>query len=365
MKITVNQKNFKKSLSVVEKIVSKNTTLPILNNILLRTENGRLRLSATNLELGINYSLGAKIDEVGEIAVPGRILADFVNSIVDEKISLSTKNEVLSMSSTNFKTQILGSNSKDFPIIPKIKGTNISVLDARNLKSSLLCVSEAMSLSEARPELSGVFLRISRDSITFAATDSFRLAEKIDATKNSQEASVILPRNTVTELIRVCGEIEGAINLNATENQICFSNDDFEFVSRVVDGSYPDYKKIIPTNFLSRVLTNKSELEKGVRIAGLFSSNISDVKLQCLDDSIILAAKNSDKGEVETKVGALLKNEPFEVVVNYHYLLDGLKILNDEKVIIEFNGAGSPLVLKSGDENDGVVYLIMPLRNQN
>ena len=364
MKIIINQKNFKKSLSLVEKVVSKSSTLPILNNILLRTENGRLKLSATNLELGINYVLGAKIDEVGDIAVPGRILADFINGITDERISLATKSNVLLINSANFKTQILGSNSKDFPIIPKIKGSSLIIVNTKKLRTNLLSVADAMSLSEARPELAGVFVKIEREKTIFAATDSFRLSEKIEKNKSTQEASVILPRNTVMELIRVCGELEGDVNVNLSDNQISFSNEDFEFISRVIDGSYPDYKKIIPDKFSSRVLINKTELENGVRLAGLFSSNISDVKLQCQDSSMILIAKNPDKGEVETRVDALLKNEPFEVVVNYHYLLDGLKVLSEEKVIIEYNGSGSPLVLKPSEVELGETYLIMPLRNQ-
>lgn len=364
MKITLNQKNFKKGLSVVEKVISKSNALPILNNILLKTENGRLKLSATNLEIGINYILGAKIEEVGDIAVPGRILSDFINTITDEKISIITKGNILCLVSDNFKTQILGCSSKDFPIIPKIKGQSIVIIDAKRIKQSLASVADAMSLSEARPELAGVFVKILREKAIFAATDSFRLSEKTATIKSLQEASVILPRNTVTELIRICGELEGDVGLNLSDNQISFSNDDFELISRVVDGNYPDYKKIIPDKFTSRVLVGKSDLEKGVRLAGLFASNIADVKLQCQDNAVILIAKNPDKGEVETKVEALLKNEPFEVVLNYHYLLDGLKIISDEKVIIEYNGASSPLVIKPSNSELGETYLIMPLRNQ-
>ncbi len=363
MKITVNQKNFKKALSLVEKVVSKNTSLPILNNILLKTENGRLKVSATNLEIGVNYIIGAKIEEVGQIAVPARIISDFIGNIVDDKVSLTTKNNILNINSERYKTQILGFDAKDFPIIPKIKSKPLAIIPTKLLKNSLLMVLDSVAVSETRPELAGVFVDFNNDKIVFAATDSFRLTEKSVDFKNIHKQSFIIPRNTVVELIRVAGELEGDLSFNTSDNQISFSSDDFEMVSRVVDGNYPDYKKIIPEKFISRVLVNKDELDKTIRIAGLFSTNISDIKINCSEGKIAVLAKNSNKGEIETLVDASLKNQPFEVSLNFHYLLDGLKTLDTEKVVIEFTGQGSPLVIRPNDDRKDLVYLIMPLRN--
>lgn len=363
MKITVNQKNFKKALNLVEKVVSKNTSLPILNNILLKTENGRLKVSATNLEIGVNYIIGAKIEEIGQIAVPARIISDFIGNIIDDKVSLTTKNNILSINSERYRTQILGFDAKDFPIIPKIKSKPIAVIPTKLLRNSLITVLDSVAVSETRPELAGVFIDFNNDKIVFAATDSFRLTEKSVDFKNVHKQSFIIPRNTVVELIRIAGELEGDLSFNTSDNQVSFSNDDFEMVSRVVDGNYPDYKKIIPEKFISRVLVKKDELDKTIRIAGLFSTNISDIKINCSEGKMAILAKNSDKGEIETLVDASLKNQPFEVSLNFHYLLDGLKILDTEKVVIEFTGQGSPLVIKPNDDKKDVVYLIMPLRN--
>ena len=363
MKITVNQKNLKKALNLVEKVVSKNSSLPILNNILLKTENGRLKVSATNLEIGINYIVGAKIEEVGQIAVPARIISDFIGNIVDDKVSLTTKNNILSINSERYKTQILGFDAKDFPIIPKISSKSLAVIPTKLLKNSLMMVLDSVAVSETRPELAGVFINFNNDKIVFAATDSFRLTEKSVDFKNVQRQSFIIPRNTVAELIRVSGELERDLSFNVGDNQISFSSDDFEMVSRIVDGVYPDYKKIIPEKFISRVLVNKDELDKTIRIAGLFSTNISDIKINCSEGKMAVLAKNSDKGEIEILVDASLKNQPFEVSLNFHYLLDGLKILDTEKVVIEFTGQGSPLVIRPNDDRKDVVYLIMPLRN--
>lgn len=363
MRIIVNQKNFKRALSLVEKVVSKNTSLPILNNILLKTENGRLKVSATNLEMGINYIIGAKIEEVGQIAVPARIISDFIGNITDDKVLLTNKNNILNINSDKYKTQILGFDAKDFPIIPKIKSKPLAIIPTKLLRSSLITVLDSVAVSETRPELAGVLIDFNNDKIVFAATDSFRLTEKSVDFKNIQKQSFIIPRNTVVELIRISGELEGDLFFNSSDNQISFSNDDFEMVSRIVDGNYPDYKKVIPEKFISRVLVKKDELDKTIRVAGLFSSNISDIKISCSDGKMTVLAKNSDKGEIETLVESSLKNQPFEVSLNFHYLLDGLKILNTEKVVIEFTGQGSPLVIRPNDDKKDTIYLIMPLRS--
>ena len=362
MKIVVNQKNFKKALGVVEKVVAKNTTLPILSNILFKTENGRLILSATNLEIGINYIIGAKIEEVGQVAVPARIISDFIGNISDEKIILTVKNNVLNINSEHYKTQILGFDAKDFPIIPKIKSKPLATIPIKALRNSLMSVIDSAALSEARPELAGIFVSFDNDRIVFASTDSFRLTEKQFDFKNSAKQSFIIPRNTVLELARIAGELDGDIIVNLSDNQISFSNDDFEMVSRLVDGAYPDYRKVIPDKFVARVLVNKNELEKHIRLAGLFSSNISDVKIQCAESKMSISARNSDKGEIETGIVSTLKNQPFEISLNFHYILDGLKIMDTEEVILEYTGQGSPLVLKPGNNRKDLVYLIMPLR---
>ena len=363
MKVTVNQKNLRKALGLVEKIVSRNPSLPILNNVLIKTDNGRLRISSTNLEIGINCMIGAKIDEVGEIAIPARVSSDFINNVSDEKVTLHTKNNILFINSDKYKTQILGFDPKDFPIIPKLKEGPVTVISSKILRNMLYSVADAIAVSETRPELAGVYANLSAKKLTFAATDSFRLSEVNFDAKISGQHSVIIPRNTVMELIRITSDIDGDIEVKIGDNQVSFYNNDFELVSRLIDGNYPDYKKVIPSKFLSRMLVQKGDLEKDIRLAGLFSSNISDVKLLCSKDAIVIRSKNSDKGEIETTVPAVLKNDPFEISVNYHYLLDGLKIMDSDKVVLEFTGNGNPLIIKPHDNNRELTYLIMPLRS--
>lgn len=362
MNLTVNQKNLKRAIGLVEKVVSKNSTLPILNNILLKTENGRLRISATNLELGINTLVGVKIEEVGEVAVPVRIFSDFINAVQDEKVVLVTKNNTLHINTDRNKTKILGFDPKDFPIIPKIKSDTIVSIPAHVFKNNLLKVLDSMAVSEARPELAGVYMQVQNNQIIFVSTDIFRLTEVTMPAQASGNVSVILPRNTVTELVRMCNDVEGDIQIKYADNQIAFLADDIELVSRVIDGTYPPYKNVIPDKFISRALIKKSDLESNIRLAGLFASQIADVKVSCTEDRLTITAQNSEKGEIETGVPVVLKNEPFDLALNYRYILDGLKNMPGNEVILEFTGAGSPLVIRPSDDKT-LVYLIMPLRN--
>ena len=362
MKITINHKNLTKIISIIERVISRNPSLPILNNILIKTENGRLKLIATNLEIGISGLLGAKIEETGEIAVPAKIFSDFINNTGEEKITLTTKNNILTINTEKYKTQILGFDTKDFPIIPKIKKEIFSTIPSKILKSGLISVFDSVAISETRPELAGVFIQFNDKQLIFSSTDSFRLAERIIDLKNKNNNSFILPRTTVLEVIRFLGDINEDVVIRYDDNQVSFSTDAIELVSRLVNGNYPDYKKVIPDKYISRLLVKKEDLDKNVRLAGIFASNTADIKLSCNEKQLTITAKNADKGEIQIDTEAILKNEPFDISLNHHYLLDGLKIIPTEHVIIEYTGQGSPLVLRPEHEPKDLTYLIMPLR---
>lgn len=362
MLITINQKKIKEGLSIVEKIVSKNITLPILQNIVLKTENGRLKLSATNLEIGINFWLGAKVEEEGEIAVPARIFSDFINNLKDENVIIKTKNDLLLVNTNSHQTKIIGFSAKDFPIIPKQKEAPFVVLSSKELFELFNTVIDAVAISEARPELSGVFVNFSEKSIETAATDSFHLAEKFLDKKNTTIKSIIIPRHTAQELIRITANLDNDIFVSVSENQIFFTSSDLEIVSRLIDGRYPDYKKVIPEKWISKCLVNKSELEKNIRLASIFSSSTSNIRVLAEEKGLKISAKNVDRGEISSFTEAVLKNDRFELSLNYRYFLDGLKVIPTENVVMEFTGEGNPLILRPEGRSD-LTYLIMPLRN--
>ena len=363
MIITINQKKLKESLMVTEKIISHNLVLPILQNIVLKTEQGRVKILSTNLEIGVNCWLGAKIEEEGEVAIPAKIFTNFVNNIESEQITITTKDNIAFIDAENFKTKIIGFTAKDFPIIPKSKTTPFVYLEAEQLGLLIGAVLESASLSETRPELAGVLVKFFSSKIESVATDSFRLAEQTVTYEGGQEEqSVIIPKNTAQEILRVLGIKSGKVAIAISENQIFFTMGDVEVVSRLIDGHYPDYKRVFPEKAVAKALLSKESLEKSIRLASVFTSQIADIKIQAGKEGLKIFAKNSDKGEVDLMVPGALKGEAFKVTVNYRYVLDGLKNISTEKVVMEFTGEDSPLVMRPEGKSD-FVYLIMPLRS--
>lgn len=362
MKISVSQENLKRALGLSERATSRTATLPILNNVLFRTENGRLKISATNLEIGVHCIIGAKVDREGSIAVPAKTISDFISSSPSGTLTLAVHNNKLSLRAASYETTVLGFDTAEYPIIPKISGGVIGIISPDILKAILASVVDAAAVSENRPELSGIFMSFDKDSVTVAATDSFRLAECYTKIKGQRSGVIIIPRLTALEVIRMCDHVVGDITIKTGDNQIAFSGDDVEVVSRLVDGKYPDYKKIIPEKSVSRALVSRRDLEHAVRLASVFSSNISDILLECKDNKIKISARNSAKGDARVRTDTTLKGESFEVSLNHHYLSDGLRSIPGDDIVLEFTGPGSPFVIRMAEEPKNTLYLIMPLR---
>lgn len=363
MNIIVNKDRLCKVLGFLERIVSRNTTLPILNNVLLQVENGRLKVLATNLEIGVSSLIGAKVSVDGKIAVPGRALSDFIRNAPGDTVTLELKQNTLTISAGSYKTTILCFDASEYPIIPKIENGQKFTIASKTFKNLISSVVDSISTSDSRPELTGALLKFEDGFISMAATDIFRLAEKKVKSTHTGTGSVIIPRNALLELGKILSDVDGEVVIHISDNQASFSHDEFEMVSRIIDGKYPDYRKIIPDRAVARVLVRREELENAAKVAALFSSSISDIKLECDTHGLNISGKNANKGEARAGVEANLQGEPFEVSMNYHYFLDGLKVIQSEKIVLEFTGKGSPFVLRPNTEDKDVVYLIMPLRS--
>ncbi len=363
MKALVHKARLQRALGFVERVTSRNATLPILSNVLLCTENGRIRVSATNLEVGVSSVIGAKVDSEGKVAVPGKMLADFVRSAPGENVVLDLKQNTLSAQAGSYRTTILCFDASEYPITPKVEGGQEYSVPAGVLRQLISTVSDSIASSDSRPELAGAFLRFDDNATVMAATDIFRLAERKMTAQHGTNSSVIIPRGTISELSRILGDIDGEVLVRVADNQIAFSHEEFELVSRLIDGRYPDYQKVIPERALAKVLVHRGELESAAKVAALFSSSISDIKLECDGQGLRISGKNSSKGEATAGVEANLKGDPFEVSMNFHYFLDGLKAIQTEKVVLEFTGKGSPFVMRPDTDERESVYLIMPLRS--
>lgn len=361
MNIIINTIKLARAIRIVERIVARNVSLPILNTILLKTEMGNLVLSATNLEIGIKTHVGAKIEKEGSVSVPAHVFSELMASISDEKLTLSADKNIIHVVSEHFKTSILGARPDEFPILPSVKNGTVFRMAAADLAMGLSSVVDAASLLETRPELSGIYVHTADKRIFFAATDSFRLSEKNISFTGPVIKPFIMPRPTALEITRLCEDAGGDVDIVASESQLSVKGPEFELVSRLIDGKYPEYKRVIPEKFSSVATVERAELEKNIRAASIFSSAISDLAMSVDGTRLRIVAKNSDRGDFASHIAAQVKNGPFDVSVNYKYLLDGLKVVSTPKVLLCFSGAGSPLVLRC-DGNTDFTYVIMPLR---
>jgi DNA polymerase-3 subunit beta len=362
MEVTVKRSHLTRAAVFTEQVTAKNAALPILSNILFSAGGGKLRLSATNLELGVSVELSAKTSGEGRVAVPGKTFADLVRAAQTEVVTFSVQKNNLTAQAGAYHTQLLCFDPAEYPIIPTITGGVVFSIDAALLGRILASIADSIASSESRPELAGAYLRVHEGTITVAATDSFRLAEAVAPITESVSTAVIIPRATVSQLLRVLPDMDGEVRVRVADNQAVFSCDGVEVISRLIDGKYPDYRKVIPEQSASRVLVARAELENAIRGAALFSSSIFDVKLACTESDLSVSAKNASKGEGSAAISATLKGEPFDIAMNHHYLADGLKTVSSDRVVLEYTGKGSPFVVRAPEKDSGSVYIIMPLR---
>jgi DNA polymerase-3 subunit beta len=366
MKVQVLKENLAKSLSVAGRVVSSRGSLEILSHILLSTENGRMRVSATNLEIGINYWIGGKIEKEGDITVPARLFTDVVNSIASEKIDLAIEDLDVHLKSESDNLTIKGIAADEFPLIPTIKGEPLLTIKADILKDALNLVNFAAALDEARPVLSGVYFCVEGNTLTLAATDSYRLAEKVLKLEKKVEKKVeiIIPARTMIEWSRIISDLNEDIKIFVSDNQILFAAKDIEFTSRLIEGQFPNYKQIIPAENETRAVIGASEFTSALKVASLFArENANSVTLFVKSKGFIeIKAVSSQVGESDSKIKAEVSGKDSEITFNSKYLLDALANLKTDKVVFEMMGKLNPGVVKT-EKGDDYVYIIMPLRS--
>lgn len=366
MEIVILQENLKRGLNIVQNIIGKNLTLPVLNNILLTVEKKQLRLISTDLEMAITHWVSCKVQKEGEITIPARLFSDLINNLPNRKIEIKSKNNILDIKCENFKSSLKGIESKEFPIIPKIKEEPTVKIETIKLKQALSQIVNFTSLSDIRPEISGVFININSKEIKFVATDSFRLGEKtIYLKENKNKKSVIIPFKTTQELIKNLSEYNNdeIVELSIEQNQILFKTPDTQIISRLIEGTYPNYEQLISERYDTNIILNRNDFYNTVKIASLFSSKINDIRLRIIPKKSLVEifAQNVEIGEHSSELTGEITGKELEIIFNYKYLLDGLNNINSEKILLGLNGEVSPGILKPvGDSS--YVYVIMPIK---
>lgn len=375
MQLQILQENLKEGLKIVERLTSKSLTLPILNNILISSEKNFLNLAATDLEVGINWWSLAKIEKEGKTTIPAHLFSSFINLLPNEKINIKSEKDDLFIDCKNYKTQLKGISAEEFPIIPKIKDGEFVSINNAFFCQSLKQVADIPVPSTTRPEISGIFISFRKDQIILVATDSFRLGEKKVASKSNsslkKEYSLIIPQKTIKEIINIFENKEGESKIYFSSNQIVVEylmpetpHPQIQVVSRLIDGEYPDYQKIIPEKFSTQLIFDKNELLNQIKSASLFSGKTNEIKLKASlkNKEATILSQSQEAGEYESSVPVKIKGEDAEIAFNHRFLLDGIANIRSSEIILELNGDSGPGVLKPvGDES--YLYVVMPIKN--
>jgi DNA polymerase-3 subunit beta len=373
MKFSCLQENLAKGLAIVGRAVATRSTLPVLSNVLMATDEGRLKLSATNLEVGISCWIGAKVEEDGATTVPARLLSDFVNSLPPERIDveLVTRTQTLNLKCSNYEANIKGIDAQEFPIIVALgEDTGIS-LEPATLREMINQVSFAAAMDESRPVLTGVLAEISGSNLTMAAADGFRLSVRNAELSESAttSTSVIIPAKALQELARVSAEEDEPIQMTVAPNrsQAYFRMTNIDLVSQLVEGNFPDYKQIIPQSSATHIVVDATEMLKAVKIASFFARDAANVVRlrvtpgeQGIGGRVTVMATSAELGDNVTEIDAAVDGDPIEIAFNAKYLTEVLSVIGTPQVVLETTSPSSPGVIRPvGDEH--FVHVIMPM----
>ncbi len=374
MKISSLQENLKQGLYFVGHIAGKNVNLPILNNILIKTDEGKIQLITTDLEIGIIATVRGKVEKEGDFTIDAKVVTEYISLLPNKKVDIELKDLSLEIKCDNYKTVIRGQSADDYPLIPQVEKTNYYKAEIEEFRQALSQVIFSVSTSDTRPELSGVLFNLTKGELTMAATDSFRLAEKTVKikTNDSPELKVIVPAKTLQEVIRILSGFKKEaidsekteITFYITENQIMFCLENIELVSRLIEGQYPDYKQIIPNASETKIILDKSELTRAVKAGSIFSkTGINDINLDFPEkqNKMVVTAASGQVGENVVELDADISGKDNGVVVNHRYLLDGLNNINSEKIKIEIINNATPCILRP-EKDESYLYVIMPIK---
>lgn len=374
MKFISLQENLKRGLNIAGHVSSKNINLPILNNILIRAKSSNIEFISTNLEIGINHQIRGKVEDEGEFTIDSKLINEYISLLSSgEKVKVELKGDDLVIECGNYKTKIKGESAKDYPLIPSIPRESYISCDLKQIRKALNSVVFAVSNSENRAELTGVLFSFVGDQLFLAATDSYRLAErglKIRREGGSDDDQrIIVPAKTIQELLRILNNFEDEIDGQATEiniylsdNQILFTFDSVELISRLINGHYPDYKQIIPSKSQTNVLVDRSELIRAVKAAALFSKvGINDITLIFSKSKMLISSFSGSSGESQVELECEISGDENEVTINYRYLLDGLNNIDGGVVRLSVLNNMTPCVVRP-EKDDNYLYIVMPIR---
>lgn len=367
MKFSFLQENLSKGLQTVMHAVPAKSSLPILSNVLIETEKGRIKLSATNLDTAITTFVGASIEEEGAITVPARLLKDFILNLSPGTITAQVKDEILVINSKTTKSRFNGSSAKDFPELPSFpKGAKSLSLDPSVLNEIVGVVAFASGIDTSRPIFTGIYMDYSKEKLTITSTDGFRLSEKTVKMKGDvEDFKVVIPAKTLLEVAKIFSTSQEPIEftLNQDENLGLFRSEDTLIATRVLDGDYPNYKKIIPTEHIVKANFSTLEFSEAVKLTDIFAKEGNNtIKIRFdPEGKIKITTLSEETGQHESNLAAEIEGELVEIAFNSKYLLDFLNNIKSERVDFSSNGNISPCTFIPDTQKD-FVHIIMPMQ---
>ena len=367
MKLICAQADLERALNIVSKAITPNTTLPVLHNILLKAEGKSLFFAATNLEVAIQYFIPADVKNEGSITIPAKLLGAYINLLKDEKVEIALlEGETIQIKSLTSQTKIKGINAHEFPAIPKIEKENIIKVSTKDFDTAITQTAFSASSNTSRPVLSGVFFDVNKDVVKIVATDSYRLAEKTLQLKEKTNINVqcIVPARTVMELGKILNKAgEADVEMSISKNQVLFIVGDVQLMSRLIEGKFPPYEKIIPKETKTKLEVGVEELANVVRRVSLFArENNNSIKVSATNDGKLSISTDETKvGEEKAEINVKINGENNKIALNAQYLLDVLNYIQSETVMLEIDDKLSPAIIKPVKNSD-YVYIIMPLK---
>ena len=363
MAIVCTKQNFLSGLAAVERAIGRNATLPILSYVSVIAKAGKVVLSATDLDIGVVSAIPAKVDEEDTITLLFKPLASFVTSLPEDTIQIKKSGKFITVRSGTLQGRFQSGNNDDFPIIPDLSEAEPIRFSTQELLRTLEEVLPASSITDTRPELTGVALIVDGNRLSVVATDTFRLALRTVPYSHHEVFSVIVPQRSVQEIIRLFKRDE-TLEVRFAEHQMRVSASETALTSRLLEGTYPDFRAILPKPTQKKTRVSRQTLLSRLEAAVPFAGRLNEVRLTFREGgkTLIISAEHPDvgtyEGEVQIKEGA----EEGTIVCNIRYFLDGIRSMRDPECVLELNGEAKPLVLRPQDETGEDCYLLMPIR---
>ncbi len=374
MKLSCLQENLKRGLATVSHAVAGKSTLPVLSNVLLATDGGRLKLAATNLEIGITCWLGAKVENEGAITVPAKLLSDVIGGLPNDKVTLTldARTQTVKIECARFTTNIKGIEAEEFPTIPTVADRDPAVsLPPEVLREAIDQVAFAAATDDSRPVLTGVLVRLRDSTAVFDSADGFRLARRIVALPEPVAAAqeFIVPARALSELARIIGDAEDQVSLTVTPggSQVLFHTGTTELVSRLIDGRFPDFERIIPTSYVTRTILDTQELTKAVKLASFFATASQNIVKLTIEPGgamgpgrLVISANAAEVGDNTGELDAMVHGDGGQIALNVKYLSDALGAIKTAQIALETQTPQSPGVFRPVGQ-DGYIHIIMPM----